>query len=376
MKKYDISRKFYNELQDEESRYIYRQRIEYLFTGDRDYIVKMVKGANQYFHSSKKTEGIISLFDLYRENKKVVLYGAGECSGLFFESMKKAEFDVLAFCETNKSKFAKNGYMHLGTPVIDGRQLLEDAKYKNIPILISTIGFADEILNILISHSVNTERIFTHNTRNFTNYRHSENYFGLDFLPPVKNEIYVDAGVFNGDTIINFVNWCGGNYAKIFGFEPSPDTCKMASENLTRRGIEHVTLVQKGAYSRDGEFLFVTEYGSGMEGAKIVDGEISSKDKQITIQTTSIDKIVKDEHVTLIKMDIEGAELEALKGATNTILKNRPRLAICIYHRPEDIVEIPQFLYQLDLGYKFFIRHHNYIHNLGDIAIDTVLYAV
>lgn len=69
-------------------------------------------------------------------------------------------------------------------------------------------------------------------------------------------------------------------------------------------------------------------------------------------------------------MDIEGSELEALKGAVKTIQRDKPRLAICLYHKPEDIVEIPRLIKNLVPEYKLYIRHYIPYH------FDTVLYAV
>lgn len=71
-----------------------------------------------------------------------------------------------------------------------------------------------------------------------------------------------------------------------------------------------------------------------------------------------------------IKMDIEGAEKEALEGAERTVIKYRPKLAISVYHKPEDIVEVPEIILSYGLDYQFYLRHYSLA------AFDTVLYAV
>lgn len=75
------------------------------------------------------------------------------------------------------------------------------------------------------------------------------------------------------------------------------------------------------------------------------------------------------EYVTFIKMDVEGAELESLKGATSILIKDKPRLAICIYHKKEDLSEIPQYLLSVVPEYRFVVRHYN------AKPWETVLYA-
>ncbi|STQ87043.1 FkbM family methyltransferase [Helicobacter muridarum] len=69
-------------------------------------------------------------------------------------------------------------------------------------------------------------------------------------------------------------------------------------------------------------------------------------------------------------MDIEGAELEALKGAENTIKKYKPKLALSIYHRREDMLSIPKYLQSLNCGYRFYLR------NFWWFSVDIVLYAI
>ena len=108
-------------------------------------------------------------------------------------------------------------------------------------------------------------------------------------------------------------------------------------------------------------------FQSGLRGASYIDDANSSDDYIDVIQ---IDSLMNKEEVTFIKMDIEGAELKALKGAKNIILRDKPKLAISIYHKPEDIVEIPLFIKELVPEYKLYIRHYS------NDSIETVLYAV
>ena len=84
----------------------------------------------------------------------------------------------------------------------------------------------------------------------------------------------------------------------------------------------------------------------------------------------SIDNITAGDKVSFIKMDIEGAELDALKGAEQTIKKVHPKLAISAYHKFEDLLEIPQFIQVIDSSYKFYLRRHSHL------VHELVLYAL
>ena len=95
-----------------------------------------------------------------------------------------------------------------------------------------------------------------------------------------------------------------------------------------------------------------------------------SKDGSVRIPVDTIDDLCSAEKVTYIKMDIEGSEMQALRGAKNVICRDKPRLAISIYHRPEDYFEIPFYIKKLVPEYKLYIRHHRFTKN------DTVCYAI
>ena len=84
----------------------------------------------------------------------------------------------------------------------------------------------------------------------------------------------------------------------------------------------------------------------------------------------TLDEVFEDKSITFIKMDVEGAEYEALRGAEQTIRTQRPKLAISIYHKPEDILDLPQLLLSYQPEYRFYLRHYCIFNN------ETVLYAI
>jgi FkbM family methyltransferase len=101
-------------------------------------------------------------------------------------------------------------------------------------------------------------------------------------------------------------------------------------------------------------------------------GSRASKQGKELVQLVKFDEYLPEEErsqVTYIKLDVEGAEMEALKGMKETIVNYKPRLAICIYHKPADLWELPLYIHSLNPDYKLYIRQHHPVH-------ETVLYAV
>ena len=120
-------------------------------------------------------------------------------------------------------------------------------------------------------------------------------------------------------------------------------------------------MIEKGAWSKKDTLYFNNSSNSNSSISESGDSKI---------EVDSIDNVCKNENVTFIKMDVEGAELEALKGAENTIMKNKPKLAICVYHKKEDLVTIPQYILSLNSDYKLYLRHYD------SFCTELVLYAV
>lgn len=190
----------------------------------------------------------------------------------------------------------------------------------------------------------------------------SHSYFSQDFYPISSDEVLFDCGAFTGDTIEDFVTFTNKKYKKIVAFEPDEKNVKRLNAFINNK-IENVVVIQKATGAKNGKVAFLN---NGNMFSKTVDVKDSSD--ELSVDIVRLDNYI-DYHPTLIKMDIEGAELDSLIGATQIIKTLKPKLAICIYHMPFDFYEIPKFLKSLVPEYKFKVRQHE------SGFCETVLYA-
>lgn len=190
----------------------------------------------------------------------------------------------------------------------------------------------------------------------------SHSYFSQDFYPISSDEVLFDCGAFTGDTIEDFVTFTNKKYKKIVAFEPDEKNVKRLNAFVNNK-IENVVVIQKATGDKNGKVSFLN---NGNMFSKTVDVKDSSD--ELSVDIVRLDNYI-DYHPTLIKMDIEGAELDSLIGATQIIKTQKPKLAICIYHMPFDFYEIPKFLKSLVPEYKFKVRQHE------PGFCETVLYA-
>ena len=187
-----------------------------------------------------------------------------------------------------------------------------------------------------------------------------EQYFPKGIIELSDREVFVDGGAYTGDTLLTFMRLTGGKSARCCAFEPDPATAVKLQATVEKRGLRSVTVFNKGLWSAPATLPFAVWHGtsaSAVSGA----GEVS-------VEGVTVDRAAPD--ATFIKLDVEGAELEALKGAAETIRRNRPKLAVCVYHKPGDLFEIPLFIRSLVPEYRLYLRQHQ------PVACETVLYAV
>ncbi len=164
-----------------------------------------------------------------------------------------------------------------------------------------------------------------------------------------ENEHYLDLGAYRGDTIEEFLHYSNGEYSSIVALEPDVKTFRKLEAYA--EGMRDVKLYRKAVYSFDGTVNFNSAAGRQSSIGK----------NGVETESVTVDELCKDREITYIKMDVEGAEVDAILGAKETLSSNKPKMNIAIYHKFTDIFEIPLLIHEINPDYRFHIRRHPYI---------------
>lgn len=216
-----------------------------------------------------------------------------------------------------------------------------------------------DVLYDLLADELSRECMYTHFCGRLTgkdipfapNPSSDPQYVFSEFMSWREKECYVDCGAYVGDSIEEFLLKIPSGKVKNFtAYALEPDEKNFTQLKEKYKENLNIKCFCVGAYSKK-ERLF---FSNG-------EGELSSicESGDITIEVDTIDDILGDEKATFIKMDVEGSELEALKGAQKQIIMNIPRLAICVYHKKEDLYTIPQLIKSFYPKYQFYLRAHS-----------------
>ena len=199
----------------------------------------------------------------------------------------------------------------------------------------------------------------TRKRRIFPDYSINDQYFVKEYIEISPDEVFIDCGAYTGDTIANFKKYSDNEFKCAICFEPDIKNFIKLKEKFSQDS--RIYFFQNAIDSECKEVSF--NMGAGMESA------ISNEGASI-IKAVNLDSIKECQNATFIKMDIEGAELNALKGAKNIISKNKPKLAISIYHSESDMIQIIKYIHDLVPEYKLYVRQHNIFET------DTILYCI
>lgn len=188
-----------------------------------------------------------------------------------------------------------------------------------------------------------------------------EQYFDQELLKLKTDEIFCDCGSYNGDTMEAFFQLTGGNCRRYIAIEADKDIFLELKQKIADRNYKNVTAHNIACWNKKTVLKFQSAKSAGH-----IDDE-----GEIEVLADTLDHILKDEPVTMIKMDIEGAEPSALTGARAVISKYKPVLCICIYHNLKDFYKIPLMMKELNSDYHLFVRNYTDM-----VAVETVCYAV
>lgn len=368
----------YSRLEDEESRFIFEKRKKFYLTGDYRYLGEIIDKYVPEFSECKWNpeieKGLVHI--IWERRKKVVIFGAGYNGRKVLQLISRGGGGLVdCFCDNNEKK------QHTkvdGIEVISLRELLEKEGMEDYIIIISPVtkSICEEIFVLLAAQGIPESNIYKYMDYYFVKELFEEQYFD-EVLTFGENEVFVDGGCCdfkNSEIFIKKMDKLGFDY-KIYAFEPDKTNIQNCEKRIKELGISNVELMPFGLWEKNAcmEFYALENASSHFSEFESL-GDVSECLKPLnevseSVEVRSLDSCIK-EKVTFIKMDIEGAELEALKGAEQILCKDKPKLAICIYHKKEDLWEIPYYIKTLVPEYKLYIRHYsNYAH-------ETVLYAV
>jgi len=176
-------------------------------------------------------------------------------------------------------------------------------------------------------------------------------YFPLDLLEPLQSEVFVDCGSFDGDSLHSFAEHWGGRFGHAFAFEPDPANRAALRLTIERMQLgDRATIMPYAVGNLNGAVSFVNSASAGSHFASDSGGS--------TVKCRKLDDIDWPMAPTYIKMDIEGAELEALRGAAETLRRHQPILAICTYHRSEHLWQVPNLIHSINPEYRIFLRRY------------------
>ena len=211
----------------------------------------------------------------------------------------------------------------------------------------------------------------SHSDHEYHSFQEGGEYFENGLWTLGEDECFLDGGAYIGDTIDDFINKTNHRYEKIYSFEYEKDNYDVLQRRIREAyfaEMNKIELYNVGIWDKEDKGYCV--YFGESDGTQIVSDAATNQNAQ-QCQLDALDHVLEGKRISVLKLDIEGAEINGLNGAKNIITRQKPKLAICLYHRPEDLWEIPCLIHEMNPAYKMIIKHHSMAN-----FTDTVLYAV
>lgn len=336
-----IIAQIYERMMDKRSRIIFTKRLLVSLTGDyaymRDVLIDTPGG--------KRLNEVLG-----KNDSPKYIYGAG------IRGKRLAEL----FSDNNWGGFIdinRKGEFYNDLKIVDLDQFV-NIYTQGTTIILSNMQGTQDIKNNLLEKGIFPEDVYVLN--DFDAESAEGMYFPTDCIRTVieKERAFIDIGCYDGKDSLNYMRWIGNDKAEIYAFEPDMSNYRVCCEKLN--AYPNIELFNVGLSDMEQE---VSVMGDG-EMAYL--GEGGNK----KIRTKILDNVLQNCSIGYIKMDVEGYEVNVLKGAEKIIRSQQPALAVSMYHKKADIWRIPELLLEYNKEYGFYMRYY------GAANGDTVLYAV
>ncbi len=157
-------------------------------------------------------------------------------------------------------------------------------------------------------------------------------------------EVYIDGGAYDGDSIRSYISALGGNTAKkIYAIEPDKNSFRKLISYINSSGYENICPINAALADKSGYISFSEEASRNSH---------ITEDSENKVRAISIDEEFKDEKIGFIKLDLEGGEMNALKGMSECIKRDKPTLMLAAYHKTDDIFSLAEYVLSLVPEYK------------------------
>lgn len=304
---------------------------------------------------------------LHESGKKLLLYGAGGTGNKIAEMLEMKGIPFAGFCDRRAESLEEIQ----GKPVYSPDYLFAHAE--ECYVIITAVIYCNEIMKILKSNKFPEDHILNYFLEN-SSCPDGEQYFAFpEFFP--EGTAFVDGGCFDGTTSLHFSEWCQGKYSKILAFEPDLGSTELCEQFVKKHQIHDFTLFRAGLSKNNavGQFITCGAGNSYFDDCTKNENFFYNREEMgydgTETKLMALDEVTQDTHVGFIKMDIEGFELDALQGGEKTLQRDKPLLAICVYHRAGDVLAIMDYLHEIVPEYRFWLRHYT------STPLETVLYA-